>query len=271
MTSTPPTHLQPLRRRTGAPVKPAAAACSRAAAGGAVRIADAVAVFLEDPKVAWRKTTRKGATYYLAKGRPPSGPKPAGTPTPRAEHPCDSSPRRETFNRWQRRAASWASRAPCRSGARPGPVVDSHAGGAGQDGLIGLLRVAPPAIANRDTVQGAPMRERHDDPPRVRGVGAGGRHAGDGESAHRGVRLTRGGRGEVDVQLYWGNTWRRVAASSLNATYEMPVDVDRSRPWRAVSWCRTVGDEIAVDRAPKTILVYRELTVNGIKIFRVWR
>ena len=29
-------------------------------------------MFLNDPKVAWRKTTRKGATYYLAKGRFPA-------------------------------------------------------------------------------------------------------------------------------------------------------------------------------------------------------
>jgi hypothetical protein len=31
-----------------------------------------VDVFLNDPKVAWRMTTRKGATHYLAKGRFPA-------------------------------------------------------------------------------------------------------------------------------------------------------------------------------------------------------
>jgi integrase len=72
MTSDTPAHLQPLRRRTGAPVKPAAPSRAGVAAGAPVLIAHAVDVFLGDPKVAWRKTTRKGAKYYLASGRFPA-------------------------------------------------------------------------------------------------------------------------------------------------------------------------------------------------------
>src|SRR5579885_746972 len=72
MTPSTPAHLQPLRRRTGAPAEPSSPRRAAATAGAPVLIAHAVDVFLNDPKIAWRKTTRKGARYYLASGRFPA-------------------------------------------------------------------------------------------------------------------------------------------------------------------------------------------------------